>query len=146
VRERRVGGVGPRGPGCRLTSRAGPRQAQWLGDPSMEAAGRCRRQLQACLTRWGLDGEVVEDAVLVVAELLANVVVHAGTPFLLAARVQGPLLHLSVSDLRVGAPRTGSANPTAGRVGGLRLVTAVTFRWGWQEHETGKTVWAELIL
>jgi len=95
---------------------------------------------------WGLGEDVVEDAVLVVAELLANVVVHARTPFRLAVHLRRPLLRVSVSDRRVGAPAARSVNPTAGRISGLRLINAVVFRWGWQEHETGKTVWAELIV
>jgi anti-sigma regulatory factor (Ser/Thr protein kinase) len=121
------------------------RQAEWHGEPSLEAASRVRRQLQVALTGWGCEAEVVEDAALVVAELLANVVVHAGTPFLLTARVQGPLLHVAVSDHRVGVPAR-SMNPAAGRISGLRLLNAVALRWGWQEDDVGKTVWAELIL
>ena len=107
---------------------------------------RVRRQLQELLRRWGLGEDVVEDAVLVVAELLANVVVHARTPFRLSVHLREPLLRVSVSDRRVGAPEARSVNPTAGNIGGLRLVTAVVFRWGWQENETGKTVWAELAV
>jgi anti-sigma regulatory factor (Ser/Thr protein kinase) len=102
--------------------------------------------MQASLRRWGLGEDVVEDAVLVVAELLANVVVHARTPFRLSVHLRGPLLWVSVSDRCVGVPERDSANPTAGRISGLRLVTAVAFRWGWREHETGKTVWVELIV
>jgi anti-sigma regulatory factor (Ser/Thr protein kinase) len=121
------------------------RRAEWSGEPSAEAAVRVRGQLHRLLTTWGLDDDVVEDAVLVVAELLANVVVHARTPFHLSARLEGLLLHVAVSDGRVGVPAR-SVNPAAGRVSGLRMVTAVAFRWGWQEHEAGKTVWAELIV
>ena len=145
VQERRVGVVPRPRPGCRLTSQDGPPQAEWLGRPSIEATVRVRRQLHRLLMRWGLDADVVEDAELVVAELLANVVVHARTPFRLSARLQRPLLHLSVSDRCVGVPAR-SSSPTAGRVSGLRLVTAVAFRWGWQEHAAGKTVWAQLIV
>ena len=43
-------------------------------------------------------------------------------------------------------PEARSVNPTTGNITGLRLVTAVVFRWGWQENETGKTVWAELAV
>jgi hypothetical protein len=146
VCERRVEDVWPPDPGCPLTTRDGSRQAEWHGVPSVEDTVRVRRLLQGSLLRWGLGDDVVEDAALVVAELLANVVVHAGTPFHVSARLQGPLLHVSVSDHRVGVPEARSLNPTAGRVSGLRLVTAVAFRWGWKEYDTGKTVWAELII
>jgi anti-sigma regulatory factor (Ser/Thr protein kinase) len=93
---------------------------------------------------WGLGEDVVEDGALVVAELLANVVVHARTPLRLAVHLRRPLLRVSVSvsDRRAGVPEAGSANPTAGRISGLRLINAVVSRWGWQEHEAGKTVWA----
>ena len=107
---------------------------------------RVRRQCQELLRRWGLGEDVVEDAVLVVAELLANVVVHARTTFRLSVHLREPLLRVSVSDRRVGVPEARSVNPTAGNISGLRLVTAVVFRWGWQENETGKTVWAELAV
>lgn len=97
--------------------------------------------------RWDVDQDTVEDAVLVVAELLANVVAHARTPFRLSVHLHDPLLRLSVSDRRVGVPPAGSSgSTTAGRMSGLQLVSALAFRWGWQEHETGKTVWAELIV
>jgi anti-sigma regulatory factor (Ser/Thr protein kinase) len=124
----------------------GPYQAEWVGEPSVEATNRIRREFHGSLIRCGLDEDVIEDAVLVVAELLANVVVHARTPFRLSVRLGGPLLRVSVSDRRVGVPEAPSVNPTAGRIGGLRIITAVAFRWGWQEHETGKTVWAEIIV
>jgi anti-sigma regulatory factor (Ser/Thr protein kinase) len=55
-----------------------------------------------------LGEDVVEDAVLVVAELLANVVVHARTPFRLSVHLREPLLRVSVSDRRVGAPAARS--------------------------------------
>ncbi len=134
-----------RDPGCRLRGRDGVRRAEWSGEPSAEAAVRVRGELHRLLTLWELDDEVVEDALLVVAELLANAVAHARTPFHLSARVEGPLLHVAVSDGRVGVPAR-SVNPTAGRVSGLRMVTAVAFRWGWHGNEAGKTIWAELIL
>src|SRR5690349_4021975 len=102
--------------------------------------------MRASLRRWGLSEDVVEDAVLVVEELLANVIVHGRTPFTVSVCLRGPLLHVSVSDRRVGVPDSGPVNPTAGRISGLRLITAVAFRWGWQEYETGKTVWVELIV
>jgi hypothetical protein len=143
VRERRRGDV--RRPGRRLTGPDGVRQAEWDGEPSAEVAQRVRRQLQGVLVEWRMGDDVVDDALLVVAELLANVVVHARTPFRLSVRLQGPLLHVAVADGRVGVPPR-STNPTAGRVGGLRLVTAVAFRWGWREHQAGKTVWAELVV
>ena len=131
--------------GCRLTGRDGMRQAEWVGEPSVVAVVRVRDALHRLLVGWQLDDEVVDDALLVVTELLANVVEHARTPFRLAVRLQGPLLHVAVSDDRVDVPAR-SLNVAAGQVSGLRLVTAVALRWGYREHEAGKTVWAELVV
>jgi anti-sigma regulatory factor (Ser/Thr protein kinase) len=117
-----------------------------VGEPSAEAVELARRQFQDLLRTWGLGENLVEDAVVVVAELLSNVVVHARTPFRLTVRMRGPLLRVAVSDRRPGVPVARSVNPTAGRISGLQLINAVVFRWGWQEDETGKTVWAELIV
>ena len=132
------------GPGCRRTGR-GVVHAEWVGAPSDESAADARRELTRLLTSWELDDEAVEDALLVVTELLENVVVHARTPFRLSVRRQGPLLHVTVADDRVGGPPY-APNVAAGRVSGLRLVTAVALRWGWHEHEAGKTVWVELVV
>ncbi len=130
---------------CRLTSER-LRQAEWVGDPLFEAVACVRHRLQKALRLWGLSEDVVEDAVLVVGELVANVVAHARTQFRLSVILREPLLRVSVSDRQVGVPDARLVNPTAGRITGLRLVTTVAFRWGWQEHETGKTLWAELVV
>lgn len=120
-------------------------QAEWDGEPSVESAVGVRKQLQRLLVAWGLRDDAVDDAALVVTELLANVVMHAGTPFRLTVRLRGPLLHVAVSDGRVGVPAR-APHPIGGGVSGLRLVTAVALRWGWTEHAAGKTVWAELVV
>lgn len=129
-----------------LISTDQPREAEWVDEPSVEAVVRVRRQLRAVLIRWGLSGKVVDDAELVAAELLDNVVVHAHTPFRLSVRAHGLFLTLTVHDRRVSVPRARPISVTARRTSGLRVVTAVAFRWGWREHETGKAVWAEFLI
>ena len=121
------------------------RQAEQVGEPSAVEAVRVRDWLHRLLVGWRLDAEVVDDALLVATELLANVVEHARTPFRISVRLRHPLLHVAISDDRVGVPAR-SLNATAGQVCGLRLVTAVALRWGWDEHEAGKTVWVELVV
>jgi Histidine kinase-like ATPase domain len=106
---------------------------------------RVRRCLQTTLRRWDVPDDTAEDAVLVAAELLENVVIHANTPFQLTARLHGPMLRITVSD---GLP--ASDPPTVGSGtrwdGGLRLVSAAALRWGWQPHPTGKSVWADFLV
>ena len=95
------------------------------------------------LVRWRLHEDVIDDAVLVVAELLSNVADHARTPFRLVLELRVRLLHVSVEDQAGGRAPVGMGAAVSGRVSGLRVVNAVALRWGWQEHEAGKTVWAE---
>lgn len=135
-----------RGPVCPLVRRHTARHAEWAGEPSVEVTGGVHRRLHVLLIHWGVDHAVVEEALLLAAELLANVVVHARTPFRLSVRLDGRLLRMAVSDRRVGVPAARRTHPTARRISGLRVVNAVASRWGWQEYAAGKTVWAELVV
>ena len=86
--------------------------------------------------------DAIEDAVLVVAELLVNVVVHARTPFRLAS--------ICVSrryGCRIGGAcrKPHSANPTVGNLSSLRRRRCRVLL-GPAGDETGKTVWAEFAV
>ncbi len=89
---------------------------------------------------------MAEASTLVVAELLANVVAHARTTFCLTARLTGRVLHITVDDGCVAVPPADPPDRPVRRRHGLRIVTATATRWGWTEHETGKTVWAQFIV
>jgi hypothetical protein len=94
----------------------------------------------ACL-RWNLP-ELVGSASLIANELVANVVVHAGT--IATLRLSVRRRHLTI------AVRDGSSEPPAGRSEGdrpgrgLLLVEAMAASWGWVPSEGGKVVWATL--
>ena len=89
--------------------------------------------------------DVLQDALLVVSELVTNCVRHAGTPSELEVRV-GPHtveVRLSDRDHRLPVCRDVSADlPTGGR--GLHLLGALTQCWGTDRRPDGKTVWAHL--
>jgi anti-sigma regulatory factor (Ser/Thr protein kinase) len=89
---------------------------------------------------------VAEEAAMVIGELVVNVVIHAQTTFRLVVRREGRLLIVAVEDGCVGARPVEQLNLSIGRGLGLRLVGAMALRWGWDEHATGKTVWAEFLL
>jgi len=90
---------------------------------------------------------MVEDARVVVTELMSNVVRHAGT----SAQVDVDLdaehqrLRVDVLDHAGGDVVLGSgvdsSSALAGR--GLRLVDQLSARWGVDRQPDGKCVWAE---
>ena len=112
--------------------------------PLAEVAPGIRRYVRALLANWGLDVETVEDALLVVEELVANVVDHAHTRFELIVRLSDHVLRIAVHDDCVRDPEIQPFDPHAGRGRGLQLVANLSQRWGYDHHDTGKTVWADL--
>jgi hypothetical protein len=122
-----------------------PRRAQWSGTPFDASISRVLHSVRQLLVRWRLPADVIDDAVLVVAELLANVVEHAQTPFRVVAELRARTLYLAVEDGAVGRAPAGPGCASPGYLSGLRVVNAVALRWGWQQHQTGKTVWAEVL-
>jgi two-component sensor histidine kinase len=113
-------------------------------EPVATVAGQIRRRLRTLLAGWGLSAETVDDALLVVEELVANVLDHARTRFELIVRLSGSVLHLAVHDGSSGRPQVRPFDPHAGRGRGLQLVSTLAARWGCDADGAGKTVWAEL--
>ncbi|WP_405537696.1 SpoIIE family protein phosphatase [Streptomyces sp. NBC_00075] len=137
------------------------------------APGAARGLVRAALAEWarlGLPGaeslpeRLVDDAMVVVSELVTNAVVHAGTDVELACRLEAPeegeeageeaeegvgvALVVEVSDHHPSrAPRDGGVElpydiPEYGR--GLRLVSVLSEAWGVTYRTGTKTVWARL--
>jgi hypothetical protein len=82
------------------------------------------------LLRWRLPGYVIDDALLVITALLANVVEHACTPFRIVAELRVRVLHFAVHDQSVGPTPAGSGCTNSGYVSGLRLVNGLALHWG----------------
>lgn len=123
------------------------------------APGSARALVRAAATGWSEDrlpgtdrltGRLVDDAVLVVSELVTNAVVHAGTEVTLECRLDqdAGALVVEVSDHHPSrAPRDTEAEapyetPEYGR--GLRLVATLAESWGVTFRRGTKTVWARL--
>jgi two-component sensor histidine kinase len=115
-----------------------------IHEPVATVAGHIRRRLRTLLTAWGLSTHTVDDALLVVEELVANVLDHARTRFQLIVRLTGSVLHLAVHDGSFRTPQVQPFDPHAGRGRGLQLVSTLAARWGCDADTGGKTVWAEL--
>jgi len=121
-----------------------PRSMTSMHEPVATVAGQIRRRLRTLLTAWGVTAEIVDDALLVVEELVANVLDHARTRFELIVRLSGSVLHLAVHDGSPGTPQVRPFDPHADRGRGLQLVSTLAARWGCDLDGGGKTVWAEL--
>lgn len=111
-----------------------------------ESAAVARRLVCTALAAWGLD-DLIEDATLVISELVSNAVEHGRLPSIrvIVNRPTENWVHLGVIDRSKALPtmRPGS-NSDQIRGRGLVLVDAVTERWGTDLYRWGKQVWGEL--
>ena len=96
----------------------------------------------------GLDPELVEDAELLVSELVTNAIKHGKPSILLRVRSEPPGIGVEVQDEGPENPVMPAEEPMhdqrSGR--GLRMVAAVASAWGvrWPEDGPGKVVWFTL--
>lgn len=108
---------------------------------SPRAPRAARRFTASVLEGSGLDG-LAYDVMIVVSELSANAVQHAGSDFSVTIRIDDDALFVGVADASpFPALRRSSGLATSGR--GLGLVDALADRWGTDPAESGKLVWAE---
>lgn len=119
--------------------------------PSSAAAAR--RELGSDLTDRGLPAELIQDATLVVSELIGNAVRYGrplpGNLLRVAWAIEADCLVLKVTDGSSSlAPRFREAGPSDVRGRGLAIVDKLARKWGVDRYENGvgpvSTVWAEL--
>ena len=116
---------------------------------SAQAAPQIRRALVEDLHALEVDATVVDEAEIVVSELVSNALRHA-KPLSDGAirvrwKVKGGVVEVEVSD--GGGPSTPRPAPpalwsTSGR--GLRIVRSLAHEWGVADDKAGRTVWASL--
>ena len=93
----------------------------------------------------GASPELVEDAVLLVDELVANALQHAGTPIDVTLRHEEGRVRIDVADRAnvLPSPRVPDREATGGR--GLQLVDRLADGgWGVDPSGVGKSVWFAL--
>lgn len=86
---------------------------------------------------------VLDEAQLLVSELVTNAVRHGGPPVRVRVSCDGsgPSLHVAVSDGNRLPPVRRDVSPEAEGGRGVALVDIVSDRWGVQHDDGGKTVW-----
>jgi len=124
--------------------RAAPYSASLQLAGRLDGAPVARKFATARCRDWHCTG-VVDDAALVVSELVTNAVTHAQSSCELRLRLSGGVLRIEVADAGKGTPDplAPDAGDEHGR--GLLIVSALSTAWGVQNGLDGrKIVWAEL--
>ncbi|WP_432497245.1 SpoIIE family protein phosphatase [Kineococcus gypseus] len=130
-----------RGPAVQLEEAALPLTAD------ARAVAQARWFLRTALTAWGA-GDLLDEAELVLSELVTNAVVHTESAAAVQLRYDRAArrLTLSVQDRSTRHPRQRHAGADALGGRGLGIVEAVADDWGVSVEGDGKTVWAELAV
>jgi anti-sigma regulatory factor (Ser/Thr protein kinase) len=124
-------------------------------NPVPEEARTARQFVRELLGRWGL-GYLVDDAEMIIAELVVNAVrhglsgsksardaAHTGLRLCLLRRTGEIMLAVTDPSSEAPQPRTPGWTGENGR--GLQIVGALSYVWGWSPIEGhGKAVWAVL--
>jgi hypothetical protein len=114
--------------------------------PEDDTPGTARHLLEEAFHQWGGDAAVLlDDARLLLSELVSNAVLHARSPLLVSIRWQASSVRLAVRDKSPDIPTVRSELRDAGWGGwGLQVVQELSRNWGVDATPDGKTVWAEL--
>ena len=108
------------------------------------AAREARNVVRDAVTEWNMDS-CLDDALLVVSELVTNAASHGHGEISLHLHASNDLLRIEVQDERVDAipeSRSPQDNEPGGR--GLFLVEALSTDWGWDVSQKTKMIWAEI--
>lgn len=110
-----------------------------------ESSARLRSLLWTTFACWDCDVDLLDDAALVLSELVGNAVRHAeGETMQVRLRRTGRVLRIAVQDGSSAppAPRTASFEDESGR--GMLIIEALSHHWGWEPLPSGKVVWADV--
>lgn len=117
--------------------------------PDLDASRRARIGVEGHLRAADFPERALAAALLVVSELVANAIRHAGTDFTVTVDVDADVVRIQVLDQDSRPPSLLGFDPesTSGR--GLQMVASLSRDWGWQTAESdggvsGKVVWAEV--
>jgi hypothetical protein len=102
-----------------------------------------RHEAGRVLAAWQ-EPDLVDDSLVVVAELVQNVLQHTDSTGELSIRQAGGHVLIEVADGDARLPEAQA--PDTRRLGGrgLLLVAALSRSWGSRPHDGGKVVWAEM--
>jgi CheY-like chemotaxis protein len=128
-----------------LTTDRGTTGAILQLEKDLASAARARAFVQDQCAAWGFDA-VVDDALLIVSELVTNAVVHAESASELRLVPGEGILHIEVADDGSLAPDPRIAEDDDEHGRGLLLVGVLSAAWGTEATPSGKVVWADIPL
>ncbi len=112
--------------------------------PSTPAsAGQARRFVESVLEEGGLD-HLAYSATMLVSELVANAVLHTGTPIEVVVCPEVDRVRVEVHDGSPQLPVRKHYSTMSGTGRGLMLVEQMASGWGADRTGAGKVVWFEL--
>lgn len=109
-----------------------------------ESAGMARAAVRKTIADWNL-AEPLDDAVLIVSELVTNAFRYGAGPLVLHLTVKDGYLVLGVQDnepASTPSPKDVPDTQPDGR--GLKLISAIASQWGWDHANGQKIVWAQI--
>jgi anti-sigma regulatory factor (Ser/Thr protein kinase) len=112
-----------------------------------ESAPLARKLVATLLSEWELP-DLIDDAALVLDELVANSADHARGPSIQVTitRKGHAQVRLAVVDMERKQPRLVVAGTEDEGGRGLRLVAGISQRWGVDTLRSGKRVWADVAV
>ena len=111
-----------------------------------DVVSRARSFTREILGRWGC-GEVVDDAALLVSEMVTNAIRHTDGKSVLKLQRETGRVRITVTDTETRPPSPNMRfEPTATSGRGMHLVDALAAAWGVEPTGSGKSVWADLTV
>jgi anti-sigma regulatory factor (Ser/Thr protein kinase) len=131
---------------ARVCAESAPHTAVLEVPPEPSALRTARAFTDSTLRGWSLAGEVVDDAALILSELLTNAIVHGAPPIRIRLRRTRGELAIEVDDGASAMPRKLRTTPEDEHGRGLSIVAHLGSRWAARPCGHGKTVWSTLPL
>ena len=107
------------------------------------SAGQARRFVESALAEAGL-AELANTATLLVSELVANAVLHTGTPLEVVVAVDSDGARLEVHDRSRQLPSRKRYSTMSGTGRGMVMVDRMATAWGAEATADGKIVWCRI--
>jgi CheY-like chemotaxis protein/anti-sigma regulatory factor (Ser/Thr protein kinase) len=107
------------------------------------AVREARAIVRDLLDRWGFH-DLIDDAALVVSELVTNAVTHASSAGAVVVNRSGGGVRIEVRDHGAGDPDPKDPGESAEGGRGLMVVSALANAWGVDTAPQSKSVWVEL--